>query len=352
MDIYEPLPDPETLDLASAKALRLGILTVLRPYLLRRLTALGPATATDLGARIDRFELETRLGQIDAHDWALDARITSAEEPTLAYHMCAEFTDLAMLGPGKATGRAALFYSPEAKFNVHGPIMLFHAAALAERVLGPGEALAHLESASFSKMVISQLRLTVFDPAQEPLAEHRQAIAGASLSGVFRLSSGRRLHFYGVQDHHHPVGRRCWINRIAMNLIPCDGPPERDGEVYRVRTPASIPPELWPEGGLGVPAQLMTVVDTLVMLMLTEHMHADETRLLLSVRDLPISPDMLHELVIDATIGFAPRRDKARRVGDTLVMMPTDIRFARRPDLQTRIMTGESTEPYYRMPVD
>ena len=351
MDIYEPLPDPDTLDLAQAKELRQRILTGLRPWMLRRITALGRAASPDVDSQMERIELELRLAEIDAHDAALDSKIVAAETPQLAYLMPAELEELDVVGHGKATARATLFYSPEAKFNVHGPIMLYHVAALAEHMLGPGERLSRLETANFSKMVISQLRLTIFDPEQEPTALHRPAMSGASLSGAFRLSSGRRLAFYGIQDHQYPVGRRCWINRIALSLIPRDRPPERDGEYYLVRTPPSAP-ALWPDEGLAVPAQLMTVGDTLMLLMLTEHIHADETRLLLSIRDLPIGPDMIEALVSDTEIGFAPRLEKARRVGETLVIMPTDVRFARFPDLATRIMTGESTEPYYRMPVD
>ena len=100
-----------------------------------------------------------------------------------------------------------------------------------------------------------------------------------------------------------------------------------------------------------MPALLMTVLDTLMLMMLTQHIHADETRLLVSIRDLPIGPAMLDELVTGTRITFTPHVDKTRRVGDTLVMMPIDIRFARCPDVPTRVMVGESTEPYYRMPV-
>ncbi len=351
MDIYEPLPLPETLDLAAAKRLRAKLLTEIRPYMLRRLTALGQLTDPDIDAQVERIELEMRLCEIDNHDWALDERIVSEEPPPLAYLMPAELGELAVTGAHNATARATLFYSPEAKFNVHGPIMLFHAATLAEGLLAPGETLSQLEATNFSKMVISQLRLTLFDADAEPPRLHRPGMAAASISGAFRTSAGRRLAFYGIPDPAWPVTRRCLANRIAVNLIPPGHPFERDGAAYIIRTPASVPPELWPEGGLGVPALLMTVLDTLMLMMLTQHIHADETRLLVSIRDLPMGSATLDELVIGTQIAFTPHVEKTRRVSDTLVMMPIDIRFARCPDVPTRVMVGESTLPYFHMPV-
>lgn len=340
---FESLPDPTTLTLDEARSLRFSLLTKTRPAILRRLTMLRTAAADDLASQIDRVELEFRLAAIDVHDVELDAAITVHERPSLPHEMAIELHELILVASRRATARAGLFYSPEAKFNVHGPIMLFHVAALAELLLESGETIVALETVSFNRMVISHLRLTIVDATADELPPKDAAIIGA-----FRLSSGRRLIFHGVPDREHPVAKRCWINRLAAALA--FGKVDLDDAVYRFHTPNAVPPELVPAGGLGMPSALMTVIDTLVMMMLSQHIHADETRLLLSIRELPISIAMLEELAIGTTIAFEPHTNRARRVGE-MIVMPTDVRFGRFPDARTRIMTGESTVPYYRMPV-
>jgi hypothetical protein len=351
MDIHQSLPPIDSLGPDSAKAVSHHLRTTLRPHILHRLTQLGQLQSPDTADKIDRIELEMRLAEIDQYELTLVQDIIALDPPTPAHRMAPELAEVEVDGFSKATARAALFYSPEAVFNVHGPISLYHAAALAMTLFKPDERFAGLESVSFSKMVISQLRFTIFDPAEQAEEQHKAALKGASISGSFRLSSGRRLSFFGIQDHRYPVERMCWINRIALGLLPPGCASTFDNGVYRVRLSARIAPETLPEHGLTAPAALMTVIDTMVLMMMSKTIHSDETKLLLAIRNLPMSADPLNDLLIDGELEFTPHLNKARKWSADIVMMPTDVVFRKYTDQPTRVFTAESNLPYHRMPV-
>ncbi|MEL6477233.1 MAG: hypothetical protein AAFR17_07880 [Pseudomonadota bacterium] len=344
IDIHIPLPDAGAVSAAEAKALRHRIGTALRPHILRRLTALAAVPDTD-NTRIDRLELEMRLRQLDTYDLALDGVIHAAEPPVPAHEMPLDLAELDR-SEARASARAALFFSPEARFNVHGPIMLAHAAALAERLLRPGEALAMLEAASFSRMVISQLRLTVVDLDSAAARGAREAMRAASISGRFALSSGRRLGFYGVQDHRRPVTRTAWINRAALALVPPGFAHRAEAGRFHVDMPAPKAPV----APMDRPRALMTALDALILLMMSETIHDGQTKMLVALRNLPLPPGLPERLLAGRRITFAPQRQKSRVWAGDIVMMPTELSFGD-GEARARVFTAETIRPYYQLPV-
>ncbi len=350
MNLYHPLPDINDLDAHTATEVARFVRAELRPYILSSLASLYKLESPTDEQQIDLLEFELRLNEVDNYANEVDELIYRECPPAPAQFMKPVLKELEFSEDAFATASAELFFSSESKTNIHGPVMLYHIAALAESILRPSEKIVTLRKTSFKKMVVSQMRFFVCDAARGYPTSVAPLLPSASVVGSFHLNSGRVLEFFGVHLPGLAVREIAHFNSFALKMIPeLKVNKDIDGELYRVKLRTFAPlPEI-PPGGFTAPLCLMTLLDLLILLMFTERLHPQQTKLLLGVNELHLLPDMVKDLTSGVTLEFHPRTNKTRMWQDKFLLMPIDFRFSPLQEEFSRLYTAETDLPYYKI---
>jgi hypothetical protein len=349
MDIYHPLPDIGQLNGNSAAEISRFLRTELRPYILECLADLYKQASPTADQQIDLIEFELRLNEIDNYSNQIDELIYRECPPPPAQFREPVFKDLEFSVDAFATAVAELFFSAESKTSVHGPVMLYHLAALAERILRPSERIVALRKTSFKKMVVRQMRLFVCDGARGYPDKVAPLVNSAAVVGTFVLNSGRKLDFFGVQIAGSPVTETAHFNSFALKILPEKLKLSKVGGVYYSELRTFTPFSELPEGGLTVPLCLMTILDILMITMVSEQVNPQQTKLLLGVNELHLLPDPVNELTSGVTLEIRPRTDKTRMWQEKFLLMPVDFRFSPLQKEFSRLYSAETDLPYYRI---
>jgi hypothetical protein len=114
--------------------------------------------------------------------------------------------------------RALVPLTPDSLLFVHGPVILWHAAALAEELLAPGERLCRLVRGAFHRELTTEPRIIVWDRAlgDVPVEIDDNAVAAA---GVFETSERRELDFAAVATPGCTPTRRAGWHPVTAHLI-------------------------------------------------------------------------------------------------------------------------------------
>ncbi|HVF26684.1 MAG TPA: hypothetical protein VM943_00505 [Pyrinomonadaceae bacterium] len=329
----------------------------LRPWILSSLAHLYKQESPTTDQQIDVLEFELRLNEIDNYSNEVDEIIYRECPPPPAQFREPVFREEEVSGDAFATAIAELFFSAESKTNVHGPVMLYHAATLAERLLRPSEQIVKLGKTSFKKMVVCQMRFFVCDAERGYPAEALSLLPTASIVGSFLLSSGRPLEFFGVQISGRPVTETAYFNSFALKVLPALNLPEdsdlyhvtKSSDLYSVKLRTTAPLSEIPAGGFTVPLCLMTLLDIMMIVMVTYRLHAQQTKLLLAVNELPLMPDPVNELASGVMLEIRPRTDKTRVWKENFLLMPIDFRFSPLQKEFSRLYSAETDLPYYKI---
>ncbi len=351
MDIHAKLPDVEGLGADEAAKVWEFLRKELRPHMIMRLASDEFAGELTPDREIDRLELDFRLREIDAYTETVEAIVTARDPLVPAHLMTARLEGLQLDGTRLAEARAPLFFSPESKHNVHGPIMIYHAASLAQHLLASNEEITALESAAFSKMVIHELHMTVYDPAGCDQTLHKHRSAEASVSGRFRTSAGRKLAFYGIAIPDRPVMMVVGFNAVALGALPEGFKNTRRGDTFRVVLNRSLPDAAMPSEQPDAAICLMCLLDALLLLMVSDEVTPDQTKLLVGLRDVPVLPNVAEALTSGVTVEIAALTDKARRWREDFLMIPVEAVFEPLHEKPIRLITAHTDLPYYRLGV-
>jgi len=349
MDIYHPLPDVAQLNGNSATEISRFLRSELRPYILERLADSYKQASPTADQQIDLIELELRLNEIDNYSNQIDELIYRECPPPPAQFREPVLTEIEFSGDEFATAVAELFFSAESKTNVHGPVMLYHLAALAERILRPSERIVALRKTSFKRMVVRQMRLFVCDAVKGYPDKVASLVNSAAVIGTFVLNSGRKLEFFGVQIAGRPVTETAHFNSFALKILPETLKLIKVGDIYYSKLRTSTPLSEIPAGGFTVPLCLMTILDVLMIIMVTEKVNPQHTKLLLGVNELHLLPDPVNELTSGVTLEIRPRTDKTRKWQEKFLLMPVDFRFSPLQEEFSRLYSAETDLPYYRI---
>lgn len=255
-------PDPATLD-APGVARLFGALRQRRLDLMVRLAALE-AQAADPAANpaafIDRMETQAELQELLGYMRRLQARAKSIEVWEPADRMVPEFAEMGGDGRHWVAGRGLCPLTPDSVLFLHGPVVLWYAAALAERLLAPDDRLAWLRKAGFHKELMSEPRLVVWDTAAEPPPGVDRA--DAAVQGLFETAQGRLLAFAAIPDPARPLTRKADYHSIVPEIAA--RPPTLDRENWRFRY--TFGSGAWPSPGQVVSgaAAVFAMVEALV----------------------------------------------------------------------------------------
>ena len=340
----------DTTDLTPDEALDASRLvqSTLRPQLLDRLLELyRQGAAGRKGVDTEITEVESRVRELDEYGLRLDQLIVN-ERPPLPAQLCdPKLTVLRRDGREYVAADAEMFFSAESLTNVHGPVMLYHLATLADHLLCPGESIVGIRKTAFRQLVVHQMRLYVCEASQALPQEAATRLDDAAVTGTFVLSSGRRLTFFGVQLPGRSVKTFASQNSFALNLLPRDMAWESVAELYRVQLATRVPDEVVPAGGFTPAASLMSALD--VMLLMLLHLpYPEPTRLLLRVAELDIPFDPVAQLAGGC---LEVRSAKERLMNSGMRFIRAGYRFSPLEGRFRSIQIGLSDAPYYRFVV-
>ncbi len=348
MDIYPSLPAIDGIAHDSALETAQLIRGELRPYILDRLADFCSRKELTQRDQSRVLELETRIDEIDKYAMQLDQFIINEcppppaqlREPALDVKKRKEYVYVEAV--------AELFFSAESLTNVHGPVMLFYLATLAEEILHPGEVITGLRKTAFKRLVVRQMRLYACDAAEGFPAPVAKLTESASVTGRFLLNSGRMLDFFGVQTPERPVIDIANFNSFAIKMMPKGLERTKVGDVYHMRLALRAADECIPPGGFTPASSLMTSLDFIMIMWLTLP-YPYRTKLLLRIMELDVLPDPVNQLSNGVTVQILPHEDKKRRINDDFWLMPADFRFSPLEEKFKRVHIAIGDLPYYKV---
>jgi len=184
IDEFE-LPELDQVENSKIPELALHLRANVRRRMIEKLDSFG---ATDeAGAFIDRWGLEYQFVELERYGSQLNCKLPCAEqcEPIL--------DDISGDGEMWLTARAGCFLTAESGHHVHGPVLVYHAAALCEKLVGNDDPLVMLDEVIMRQEVSEQLQLTVWDNAGQP--PDGVNLRDSNFYGSFSTCSGRKILF-------------------------------------------------------------------------------------------------------------------------------------------------------------
>ncbi|OUS24548.1 hypothetical protein A9Q99_24440 [Gammaproteobacteria bacterium 45_16_T64] len=345
-DPIKSLPDIQSLSPESALTSSIWIRSNLRPKLLKDFTAQFDATPTSKIRSTQLDRITSQIDQLDHYAATLDQRIFDNSPPTPAQHWKAEYSVLQKQGNDFISAESPLFFSAESLTNVHGPVMLFHLATLAEELLLTGEHIISLRKAIFKKLVTNEMSLFVCDAAKGFPDSIADKIKQSSISGKFALNSGRVLNFIGVAIPNKPVTRFAHFNSFTMNLMPPGLEVTQQHHLFRLQLESKVTALDIPRGGFSPASSLMTMLD-IWMIMILSTPTESKTRLLLSINKLDILPDPERQLISGVSAEVIMDTSRSRALPGGLHMVPTKMRFSPIDDNWSLAQIAAGGQPYY-----
>ncbi len=250
----------------------------------RQLQASGEGTSD---AFIDVMEARLKLNALLTYWRQLLARALSLQNwpPLGSESPC--FADVHG-DRGYRTARALTPLTPDSLLFIHGPVTLWHCAALAEDMLEPSDRLSRLVKCAFHRELTFEPRIAVWDSASgaSPVAFETGEVA---VSGVFESLSGRALAFAAWPDPGHVPTRRAGWHPLTLRLIASQ--PEKHIQPASIRHALSA--DLYPEAGAirCASAALLAKAEAIIAAF-TQHILVGERVFLLSrVSKLAIDAD-------------------------------------------------------------
>ncbi|MEI9928912.1 MAG: hypothetical protein WDN44_16030 [Sphingomonas sp.] len=215
----ERRPEPETLEAREIERLFVALRDEREALMrdLRDLQLRAVASAPGPDAFIDLMEGRLALNALLAYWRRLLARMLRLETwaPLGSEAPC--FAD--MRGDGRhRVARALVPLTPDSLLFVHGPVTLWHAAALAEQMLEPGDRLTRLAKGAFHRELTLEPRIIVWDGAlgASPIDYDGDAVA---VNGMFGSAAGREFAFVALPDAGHVPERRAGWHPVTANII-------------------------------------------------------------------------------------------------------------------------------------
>jgi hypothetical protein len=211
-------PDPETLEQRDVDRLFVE-LRDRREMLMRQLRDLQLQAGADPSpaAFIDVMEARANLNALLAYWRQLLARELSLQDwaPLGSEPPC--FAEVRGDGRYRAA-RALTPLTPDSLLFVHGPVSLWHCAALAEELLEAGDRLTRLVKAAFHRELTFEPQIIVWDKAlgAAPLGFDPDAVA---VSGLLESASGRQFSFVALPDTGHIPTRRAAWHPLTASII-------------------------------------------------------------------------------------------------------------------------------------
>jgi hypothetical protein len=250
----------------------------------RQLQAAGNGSAD---ARIDVMEARLELNALLGYWRQLLTRALSLQNWAPLGSEPAGFAD--RRGNGRwRTARALTPLTPDSLLFVHGPVTLWHCAALAEEMLEPADRLRRLVRCAFHRELTVEPRIVVWDGAHgpSPLAYEAEAIA---VSGAFESASGREIAFAALPEPGHVPARRAGWHPLTRRLIASQ--PAKSVAPASIRHTLSA--DLYPEAaGLDRGSDVLLAKAEAVVAAFTQHILVGERVFLLSrVSNLAIDAD-------------------------------------------------------------
>lgn len=147
-------------------------------------------------------------------------------------------------GDSWCCARALVSLTPDSLLFVHGPVTVWHAAALAESLLDANERLTSLAKCAFHNELTFEPKIIVWD---DQLARPPQGLArdDVAASGAFLTDRGRTFSFAAVPDPGHvPRGRAGW-HPMTKALIGSGQAGKRVAEPESILQ--RLDPSFWPE---------------------------------------------------------------------------------------------------------
>lgn len=180
-------------------------------------------------------------------------------------------------GPGWTSARAQVPLTPDSLLFVHGPVTLWHAAALAEELIGADDRLVRLVKCAFHRELTTEPRITVWDAAFDAPAAAGQG--DSAVNGTFETAARRTLQFTATADSADIPTRRAGWHPVTAALI---AQPRT-----KVAQPATISEtlaaNLWsgPDGAMKASDALLAKIEA-VMAVGTQNMLVGERVMLLA----------------------------------------------------------------------
>jgi len=184
IDEFE-LPELDQVKSHDIPGLAVHLRANIRRSMIEKLDNFGETS--EAGAFVDRWRLEYQFIELERYGYQLSRKLPCAEqcEPVL--------DDISGDGKMWLTARAGCFLTAESGHHVHGPVLVYHAAALCEKLVGSSDPLVMLNEIVMKKEVFEQLQITVWDAAGqrpdgvEPGESH--------FYGSLSTRSGRTIQF-------------------------------------------------------------------------------------------------------------------------------------------------------------
>jgi hypothetical protein len=211
-------PEPETLEAGEIDRLFVELRSR-RETLMRELRDLqsraeGDATPATF---IDLMEARLHLNALLAYWRELLARVLVHQKwcPLGSEAPC--FADVRG-GDRHRVARALVPLTPDSLLFVHGPVTLWHSAALAEELLEAGDRLTRLVRGAFHRELTVEPQIIVWDSAlgRAPVNFDADAVA---VNGAFQTAGGRELAFVALRDAEHVPTRRAGWHPLTASII-------------------------------------------------------------------------------------------------------------------------------------
>lgn len=233
-------PDPDGLEKSQIDTLldelrgrREALMGVLRTLQMQVSAGAPPAVFVDL--------MEARLGlnALLSYWRRLLSRMMALETwtPLGSDEPC--FAELREYAHGRSA-RAIVPLTPDSMLFVHGPVVLWHAAALAEGMLAPGDRLTRLIRGSFRRELTVEPYIVLWDRKSGAPED----IDGATIAadGMFATASGRELAFAALPAEGHVPRRRAgWHPLTARVIAACPEKSVAPAVINHAFAPADFP---------------------------------------------------------------------------------------------------------------
>lgn len=180
-------------------------------------------------------------------------------------------------GYGWCSARALVPLTPDSLLFVHGPTTLWHAAALAEELIGNDDQLVQLTKCAFHRELTAEPRIAVWDASLDTPCDVERD--DAAVKGIFETATGRTLKFTAVAESRHiPTHRADW-HPVTAALIA--------RQHVKTSQPAAIneklSPDLWPGAAAAVrPSDVLLAKAETIMAVATQNMLVGERIMLLA----------------------------------------------------------------------
>jgi len=346
VDLYAPLPVPETLDPAAARVAFDFARQRLRPAVLSSLEDQYRRSTRRPEDFVDVVELELRLQQVERWCEAVEAAFQLSRSVVPAQRRHVDLRDVETHGHQVASGTARLFCCPLSPWFVHGPILLRYAIGLAERLLVPEERIVAVAEASWRRIVVNHLRLTAHDLAVGIVGEPDRELA---FTGLLATSQGRVLRVAGAQIPGDPVVALSGVNTLTFGLLREGCSYDRVKRVWRF----GLSPDRGEEQGPALDAHAgvtaMTLVEVLSVGMVNLRSGSGGQVLLAGVRNLPVAGPYGEIFRTGGTLELRDLPDRIRQTRAGLALVPVEYRFLPfQRDFEPALL-AETKLPYFRL---